>query len=156
MLNITSFTPASKDLIINLTNSGESRSTLVSICVAKAIADTLVIPQAVQDGIANYYNRINAIPVLRILSIINEQTLLDSDKVSGLIKSFYTYRYQLAHAPGPVLLGNEHVILDFFGITNILSINDIEVIQTDSIKTMKYYNGFLNLVRELNALDIKA
>lgn len=155
MFQLTTLSQQNRDFIVGLVNSGRSRDVIVAICLAKAIADSLPMTEAVNDDINNHYNRTLAITVLQMLSQINEQVVVNVDAVSTLTKNFYVYRYHVAFAPAPVLVSPTTGCLDFFGITKAMSVADIDVIQNNPMLAMKYYNGFLSLVRELISASAK-
>lgn len=153
MILLTSLPQNLRDFVISVSNSGITRNPLLAICAAKAIADNIPITNRLNEDISLYFNRMLSLQAMKTISNINEYIIMDTNKVHSLAKSFYIYRYKIAVNPFPVLLSEDTAIYDFFGITSVLSIEELELIKADRIKAMSYYNNLLAIVIELDKLS---
>jgi hypothetical protein len=150
MLSITNLTETSRNFILSLANSGNSRSKIVTMCLAKAIADQLPITTAQEGDIKSMYRNLFEIEVMKQISDINELCIIDTESIKLYVRAFYVWRYRIAFDPYVALCTNQDTaIVDFFGIKEALDVDAIDVLKNDPIGATKYYNGFMSFLREI-------
>lgn len=157
MFPINTLQKESKDFILNLVNTGRSRSKIVTLCLAKAIADSLPVSEAIDGDIKVYFRSMFEIPTMQLISQINEICIVDTEAVLEYVRSFYIWRYNSVYGQNVVLaILPETAVLAFFGIDSVIDPDGIKAIAECPADTNKYYNGFAQLYRQLTATSKEA
>lgn len=77
----------------------QSRDLLVIGSLARAIAIDLPLPTGAVDNVDIHFANTPCAMAMEILSAINEQYVLDTERAMALVRNFYTLRYKLVHEP---------------------------------------------------------
>lgn len=151
MFPINTLPKDSKDFVLALANSGKSRSKLVTLALAKAMADQLPLTEKIDGDIKIYFRTLFEIPTMQLISQINEICIVDTEAVLEYVRAFYIWRYNQVFGKLVVIATlPETAVLAFFGIDTIIDPDGIKAISECPTDTTKYYNGFATLYQQLN------
>lgn len=143
----------SSEFISSLINKGEQKSKLVSVALAKALADKLELPDCDDeiDSINIYFAREHKEKVMTSVLGINELVSLNKEEVLEYIKAIYGYRYSQA-CPTDIVpyINKETALEDFFGISKFFSTDFTEVIKEHGSNITSYVNKFNVLISKLD------
>ena len=144
---------AQKDLEF-LSSSGRTRSKLFSLVIAKIIADSEHMPTVELEDIRNYFNMSIRMSTIKKLSAINEMLTLDADLIETYIYKFYCLRYSFINPPDTVAcLDPENVLMDFFGISNFISKDDVVELNKDNLYLTDLYKKVFGIISELTRAE---
>lgn len=139
-----------------LTNSGIGRNKLTSLCIGKAIADNMQMSSSMVTDIESFYRTTLKLDIMRLVSTINELTLVDTEAVLNYVASFYTWRYRAAYSPRVIICSSQDTAIeDFFGINISIDAASLAEIRKDPATAMRVYNSAIVMIKEILAPDIQ-
>lgn len=149
MSNISKLKKGSQDFITQLALGG-SKSTAVTLAIARSLAYSLTMPSAKIDNLTIYFNNTHRVDIENFLYELNEIVLIDVRAIVDLVYKFFYFRYNTIYPENSVIALNEETgIIDFFGLSKYFSPEDLKIIQTESIKLTKYCLKINTLMEEL-------
>ena len=117
------------------------RSLYASIAIAKAIADSLIIPSSEMGDVDIAYNSLCSIDAKSKLSPINEAVVLEVDVILEYIKRFWKVRYYTMFPKFPINGFNKETgLLSLFGLDYAIDIESVKAITDNFIEVAKIYN----------------
>jgi hypothetical protein len=148
--NIQSLSARVQDDYNSIASSGNSRSPIMSIVIAKILADQENLPSSGVEDIRSYYNTTISIPVTQRLSKLNELLQLDIDTIQDNIYKFYCLRYSFMNpAKAVYCINSETVIEDFFGISTYLGQATLDILKKNPMLVTELYKRTSNLLNEI-------
>ncbi len=146
MLIVSKLSKANQEFISSLSSSGESRSQLVSIGLARTLASMLPMPTSPVECIKTFFRMNQEINVRDKVYTLNELMVLDTEKVTDLIKAFYYYRYNAIYPSKVIILSKSFPLEDLFEITRYFGNETINLIKDNPTKLMYVQNEFSKLM----------
>jgi hypothetical protein len=125
--------------------------------MAKVISDTLPPSEGVSpQDIGDHFENMLKVPVLDILSAINELFPIEYDIVENYTKKFYSIRHWLGNkTPTDIyIVGEVEPVLSFFGVAQFLDPATLEAIRTDRVSITVVMNGMSKLLAECDDVGI--
>jgi hypothetical protein len=141
--------PEDQMLVNQILQSPTGMSQAHQVALAKALADTMALPESSEVNSKLYYNDQLAIKASQLLSMLNEMVVFQMQYVEGLTRDFYCLRVDqsFGKTPNPSDLAGKGLV-SFFNLTTFLSEETLAVIsQTDTITIM--VAGFKRLISSL-------
>lgn len=141
--------PEDQQLVNMILQSPTGMSQAHQIALAKALADTMALPESSEVNTKLYYNDQMAIKASQLLSMLNEMVVFPLQYVEGLVRDFYCLRadHAFGKTPNPSDVAGKGLV-SFFNLPAYLSDETLAVIaQTDTITIM--VAGFKRLIVSL-------
>lgn len=150
MYNIYNLSQDAQKDYTALQSTGQSKSLLMSVLLAKSLADRETIPSGKVDDLQDYFRTTCLISVTSKLSKFNEILSVDVDSVLDITYRFYQLRYSNTF---PILAiscyNKDTVVEDFFNISKFISRTAIDTIQQDPPKATIYYKAINSILNDL-------
>lgn len=138
------------DFISTLVTKGEQKSKLVSISLAKALADKLALPCEAVDCIDLHFSMQCKTFVCEAIANINEIVSINKEETLDYAKRFYKFRYnQLVVTDIVPFINKETAVEDFFGISKVFSQDMLDIIKDQNVTVTSYINRFNDLLCKL-------
>ncbi len=152
MAQFSSLPPHLKEYIVSLSNSGKGRTKLVSIAIAKAIADTYPLPTGNVGDIKSFFRNTMELDAMRLISNINELSIVDTTAILTYVRTFFIWRYRVAYDPHVVICNNpDTVVQDFFGIDAAIDQDATSLMKAEPVELMHHRANGGQLVKFLMA-----
>ena len=149
-MSITKLSRESQNFINKISLEG-SRSTIVSLAIARVLANGIPLPSTKVDNLNLYFNNSARLEIEQFIYKINELVLIDTKSILNSIIAFYSFRYYNLFPDNTVIAINPTTgIVDYFGISKFFSDEVIEFIKNESSKLTVYNNDFMRLKKELS------
>lgn len=135
----------------------QSKSLASTIAMAKVIADNLEKSDDVSlQDIGYYFDSNLKVPVLGILSSLNEYFPVEYDLVENYVKKFYSIRHWLGNKKiSDVYFVNEaEPVLSFFGVGQFLDKPTLECIRNDRVSITTVMNGTAKFLSEIGNVGV--
>lgn len=145
------FSKETNIFINEIFSTGRSRSIEVSLSLAYALSNNILLPSTTVDNLADFFEQNSKLKFNRILDTINCLIILDIDLVCELAFNLYNYRYEVyAGRSNVIAMKQESAIEDLFGISKFVNNELLDCIKKDPIKITTYTNKFYKLICEFN------
>lgn len=152
---MTRLSPAHRDFLLTITQSGESRKTVVSIAIAKLITDKLALPGTESNNPVLHFNNQFGIEIYNSLSQLNEVAPINVDEIRDIAAKLYVARHNVAFPPVACYVrGNDTAIADFFRISRSIDNELLTVIAESGRRLMVIYNNYAEIVVALGIFGI--
>ena len=135
----------------NITTSYLFDENTFSICLAKAIADILILPSAKVDNLDYYFTLNNIDLVNSFLNTINNIFPIDHVWITKLTGDFYKQRYYSVFPNNVYFISNEeNCLLDFFNIGLTVDKDTLSILKSEHEKLNFLLNNSKKLIEYLN------
>ena len=139
-----------RDFLLSITQSGESRKTLVSVAIAKLITDKLALPGTETNNPVLYFNNQFGVEIYNALSNLNEVAPINVDEIRDLAAKLYVTRHNVAFPQATCYVrGNDSAVADFFRISRTIDDATLKTIDEGGKRLMVIYNNYSEIVRTL-------
>lgn len=147
MRSLSSLSEASQEFIKSL-NSNKLLCTQIGL--AKAIANSLVIPTSEVEDKKSFYQQNCFTGARSVVSEINELVVVDASYVAGLVAMFWEIRYSTVYPTKRIFVGTNGLSeADFFGYGIIVPPDILAHIRKDTMDVIKMTNGFTIVLRDI-------
>lgn len=133
-----------------LSQGGKTRTQIMSLVVAKLLADRASLPSGPVEDIRAYYNNMVETNIKTALSKLQEVLLFDVPTIEDRAYKFYCLRYAAANPPRDLYCTNpEAAVADFFGLSLQVSPADLETISQNYVAVGDYSRRITSLLNDL-------
>lgn len=149
MYQITKLCPRAQQFINELSGNNSSRSTIVSLAIARLMSRKLPIPSS-ETELMSFFNLQVRLDLEKQLSDLNEVVAIDIQTIVDFTIKFYQFRYENVY-PTKTLMAfkPETAVLDIFKITKFFDKEVLEAISSDCEKLSRYILEFNIIMDEL-------
>lgn len=154
MYNSTKLSEDSLEFFQDLPAIARGDNELISIGVAKALANQLSIPSTQVSNPSDYFLQTNYALVRQAVSLINELCVLDLNRVQELTKLFWTVRYNIVYPRRKIFVSNQNSAESFFfGYGSLVPKNDAETIRQNVPILVNIFNGVAQAIFEVSETE---
>lgn len=142
-----------RDFLLSITQSGESRKTLVSVAIAKLITDKLALPGTETNNPVLYFNNQFGVEIYNALSNLNEVAPINVDEIRDLAAKLYVTRHNVAFPQATCYVrSNDSAVADFFRISRTIDDATLKAIAEGGKRLMVIYNNYVEIVTTLDII----
>jgi hypothetical protein len=150
MIDIVRLSSDAQKAYTGISASGKTRSLLLTVIIAKILADREPLPSGPLEDIRDYYQKTLVFSVKKHLGLLNEILTLDLPAIEEYAYKFYCLRYALICPPSaPFCMDPRTLVEDFFGISNFIGANVIEALRENPLLTTDLFKKTAFIVAEL-------
>ena len=147
---IAKLSPSSRAFVDELINNSSGRQKPTCMALARTLAYQANLPNIDQENFASFYLSQTQPDLLERVYQINELAPIDIECVKAYLEKFFKFRYMNAYSGRAVFaFRKETAIVDFFGISRVLSPEDIAIIAENSELISTRVNSFRSMLEEL-------
>jgi len=111
----------------------------------------MVVPSEPVTNVEELYNEVAKNKNFDILMSIIECCPIELSLIEKYIRDFYISKYHIVHAHVR-LLDTKSGVLDFYGISHLISGDEIKLINDNSSTLVQLYNGYCKWVPEIEKI----
>lgn len=144
-MNLFNLSQTSKDFI-----KAAPTGKVLEISLAKAIADSVVMPSSSVESPTMYYRSTAFAEVSTLLSSVNDTLVFDLKKVMDSAQLFWVIRYNVLFPADTLYSADpDRAVFDFFGFGAVIDVDTASFLKANGPALVKGYNGFRRVVKDL-------
>lgn len=138
----------SQKFINTITLKG-AKNKIITLAIAKCLADSIILPPTKVENIDNYYNVNDRIATEDLVFTINEMMPIDTALVLTYIKSFMKFRYNTLYPEAYYFSNSNDGVYNLFGLAKVIDLETLEAIKENSAELIAITNSFNKVFQTL-------